>query len=177
MRKFSLMNPISVARFLVICGAFVAPLQAAGSLIQILAPRYYATGNYGRAYDARVQAGRMALDRAGNLYFLEGSYNPVVRKVTPDGRILPVAGYGAAYNYLPPGERTPALLEYLSSTYALAVDAPGDLFIAGSDLNGFRIFRVAGDGMIEYYASRLIPEAICMFSKIALLTSRADRRC
>ncbi len=59
--------------------------------------------------------------------------------MTPDGRILPIAGYGAAYNYLPPGERTPALLEYFSSIYALAVDAQGNLFIAGLDINGFRV--------------------------------------
>jgi uncharacterized protein (TIGR03437 family) len=142
------------ARLLIICGAFAVPLRADGSLIPILAPRYYATGNYGRAYDAPVQAGRMALDRAGNLYFLDGSYKIVVREVTPDGRILPIAGYGAAYNDLPPGERTPSLLEYFSTTYALAFDTQGNLFIAGSDLLGFKIFRVASDGFIEYYASR-----------------------
>ncbi len=53
-----LMIPISAARILIICGAFALTLRAGGSLIPILAPRYYATGNYGRAYDAPVQAGR-----------------------------------------------------------------------------------------------------------------------
>ena len=49
-RKFRwLMSPISAARLLIICGAFAVALRADGSLIPILAPRYYATGNYGRA--------------------------------------------------------------------------------------------------------------------------------
>ncbi|MGA2267161.1 MAG: hypothetical protein ABSH44_01705 [Bryobacteraceae bacterium] len=149
------MNPISAAWLLMIAGALAVPLRAGGSLTQILAPRYYVTGNYVRAYDARVQAGRMALDSAGNLHFVDGlSYpNSVVRKVTPDGWILPVAGYYGGATYLPPGERTPALLGSFSTAYALAFDAKGNLFVAGYD--GYdKIFRIASDGFIEYYAGR-----------------------
>ena len=146
------MISISVAR-LAIVAAVAIPLWADDSLIQLLAgkPDYYPTGNYGSAYVATTSAGRMALDSAGNLYFLDGT--SLVRKLTPDGRILPVAGYSRSATLVPPGERTQALLERLDRTDALALDGRGNLFVAGYD-GRFKIFRVASDGLIENYVGR-----------------------
>jgi uncharacterized protein (TIGR03437 family) len=122
-----------------------------GSPIQITPGLKYApTGNYGPARDAGLFPGHIAADNSGNLYFLDGQYQAVVRKVTRGGQILPVTGYGATY--LPLGQRTPAILEYFYGTDAFAIDASGNLFVAGSDMYP-GIFRVSSDGFIEYYSA------------------------
>ncbi len=133
---------------MVIAGALVVPLLADGSLVPILAPDYsYQSGNYGRAYDAVVRASHIALGADGTLYFLDGM---VIRKVAPDGQVLPVAGYGAPPSQLPVGERTTALLE-ADQSKGFALDAQGNLFIAG--FNQYNaVNRIGSDGIEGFYA-------------------------
>ena len=133
-----------------IAAAFTVPLLADGTLTTILTPNYsYQAGNYGLAYDAFTNAGHLALAADGTLYFQDGLY---VRKITPAGQALPVAGYAAGAPDLPMGERSPAILGSYAGIHGFAVDGQGNVFIAGFlSYNG--IYRVGPDGIMQLYAT------------------------
>jgi len=77
-----------------------------------------------------------------------------VKKITPDGRLVPVVGYGygSAYTYLPLRERSVPILDYMDFVFAIAVDRGGNLFVAGLD-SLRRAYRIGTDGMMEVHAS------------------------
>jgi trimeric autotransporter adhesin len=111
------------------------------------------SGDGGRALDAELNFPTgVCLDRAGNIYIADTDNNRV-RKVTPDGTILTVAGNGTAgYS----GDGGAADQAALDTPRAVEVDPNGDLYIA--DMRNRRIRRVsagvittlAGDGRAAY---------------------------
>ncbi|HEV8146206.1 MAG TPA: hypothetical protein VGP79_07495, partial [Bryobacteraceae bacterium] len=84
----------------------------------------------------------LALDAAGNLFFVDGSR---VRKVTPGGIITKVAGGGSAL-----GDGGPATAANLTTPRGLALDTAGNLYIA--DQFNRRIRKVTPDGIIQTIA-------------------------
>src|SRR5262249_39929695 len=86
----------------------------------------------------------IAVDRAGNL-FIADTGNRRIRRVTPDGIINTFAGNGTQ-NFSGDGE--PATSAGLGDISSIAVDGPGNLFIAGSG----RIRKVSLDGIITTVA-------------------------
>jgi len=86
----------------------------------------------------------LATDAQGNLYIGDVA-NVRVRKVTPSGIISTVAGNGAeAFS----GDGGPATSASLDDLHGIAVDAQGNLFIAGV----YRIRRVDTAGIIRTFA-------------------------
>lgn len=80
----------------------------------------------------------MAVDGADNLY-IAGEYNHRVRKVSPSGIITTVAGNGTqAFS----GDGGPATSASLRYPHGVAVDSPGNLYIA--DTGNSRDRKVAG---------------------------------
>jgi len=140
-----------VVRLLLIAGTLPGQVRAAGSLIQVLFPSGQSNGNYGPAFQAQMTAGRLAIDAAGNIYVLDGGTpyfeNQTVRKITPGGTIIPVAGFGSSS--LPPGLSTPALLANVATTHAMALDPQGNIYISGA-YGAF--FRIHTDALISLYA-------------------------
>jgi sugar lactone lactonase YvrE len=88
----------------------------------------------------------VAVDGAGNIYIADTDSDRV-RRVTPDGTILPFAGTGVPG---PLGDGGPALRATLRQPAGLAVDQAGDVLIA--DAFDGRIRRVAPDGTISTIA-------------------------
>ena len=113
-----------------------------------------ASGDGGPATEAEIAANSMALDGAGNLFFVDSS-NAVIRRIdAATGIINTVAGGGTDRN----GEGIPALEASLTTTDSstgpldIAVDGAGNLFIAA----GFtRIRKVdAATGIINTVAGK-----------------------
>jgi sugar lactone lactonase YvrE len=105
------------------------------------------------AYPAGV-----ALDGAGNLYIADGQ-NHRVRKVTPDGIITTIAGSSATTSnqgccFPSPGgfsgDGGPATSAQLSFPQGVAVDGPGNVYIA--DWGNNRIRKISPDGIITTIA-------------------------
>jgi len=88
----------------------------------------------------------VAVDRTGNL-FIADSYNFCIRKVTPDGVIITVAGNGTAGFS---GDGGPATEAQLYQPWNVAVDGEDNLFIA--DLVNHRIRKVTPNGVISTVA-------------------------
>src|SRR5579862_4234209 len=86
------------------------------------------SGDGGSATSAQLVPNYLATDLAGNLYFSD-SYSDRVRKVTPSGTITTVAGNGQQGSS---GDGGPATSAALDNPYGLAVDAAGNLYIAGN---------------------------------------------
>jgi len=88
----------------------------------------------------------VAVDSVGNIYIADLlAHN--VRKVTPDGIIVTVAGTGAAGFS---GDDGPATFARLNRPHAVAVDTAGNLFIADSVNHSVR--KVTPDGVIHTVA-------------------------
>ncbi|MEV0123718.1 RICIN domain-containing protein [Streptomyces sp. NPDC050703] len=88
----------------------------------------------------------VAVDSTGNL-FIADTDNQRVRQVTPDGRIVTLAGTGTPGFS---GDGGPAAAARLNSPYGVAVDGVGDLYI--TDAENHRVRRVAEDGTISTVA-------------------------
>ncbi|MFB3825821.1 MAG: hypothetical protein ACE15B_03595 [Bryobacteraceae bacterium] len=103
-------------------------------------------GDGGWAKDARLSAALadLVLDAAGNMYLADGRR---VRKVARNGTIARVAGdaYTAAV-----GDGGPAVRAHLNEPSGLAMDLPGNLYIADAGTN--RIRRLSRDGLISTVA-------------------------
>jgi len=103
-------------------------------------------GDNGQATKAFIAATGLAADASGNLYLADAGTNRI-RKITTDGIITTVAG-SATSNYSGDGGR--ATNAGLNSPVAVAVDAPGNIFIA--DAGDYRIREVTPDGNINTIA-------------------------
>jgi uncharacterized protein YjiK len=96
------------------------------------------SGDNGPATSAEMnEPAGVAVDSSGNLYIAD-TYNYVIRKVS-NGVITTVAGNGASgYS----GDNGPATSAELWQPTGVAVDAPGNLYIAGG--NDYRVRKVSG---------------------------------
>jgi sugar lactone lactonase YvrE len=105
------------------------------------------SGDGGPATAAQYNAAfpRMALDRAGNLYFPD-ILNERVRKVSADGIISTVAGTGQRGFSGDGGAATEARL---AGPGAVVIDAAGNLYIAdGANRRIRKVFGVAAPGLL-----------------------------
>jgi uncharacterized protein (TIGR03437 family) len=93
----------------------------------------------------------VVLDAAGNLYLAEFEGHRV-RKVTPDGRIVTVAGSGVAGFA---GDGGPASAAQLAYPAGLTIDRAGTLYIA--DSNNQRIRKIDLNGIISTVAGGTLP--------------------
>ncbi len=85
----------------------------------------------------------VAVGRTGTLY-VNADYG--VQRITPQGDMIPVTGYGSAT--VQSGERTWALLT-APAVSDMAEDSHGNLFIGGY----YGLYRITPDRLIELYAS------------------------
>ncbi|MFN7937997.1 MAG: S-layer homology domain-containing protein [Bryobacteraceae bacterium] len=105
-------------------------------------------GSGGPATQAKLSWPRgLALDNEGNLYIAD-SLNHVVRKVTPSGTILNVAGVWKEEGFN--GNNIPATTAKLNGPIDVAVDGGGNLYIAEGSAN--RVRKVSATGIISAYA-------------------------
>jgi len=109
------------------------------------------SGDGGSATSAQLDATGLAVDGSGDIYIADNKDN-VIRKVSAaTGIIATVAGNGGAgYS----GDGGPAISAKLNQPYAVAVDGPGNIYIADTGNNVIRkvaaatgiITTVAGNG-------------------------------
>jgi uncharacterized protein (TIGR03437 family) len=88
----------------------------------------------------------VAADAQGNIYIAD-FYNNLVRKVSPDGTIMTIAGTGAAGNS---GDNGPALSARLNGPLSVAVDGSGYVYVI--DYGNNRVRRISPDGTITAFA-------------------------
>lgn len=106
------------------------------------------SGDGGPALEARLIPGPLTLDPAGSLYAVTS--NSKVRKITPDGRILPFAGKGTGTGPIrSQGDGGPATEATLNEPGAVAFDAKGNSYIA--DSYNARIRKVDPSGIISTF--------------------------
>jgi uncharacterized protein (TIGR03437 family) len=112
-------------------------------------------GDGGAAMDAvlklaaligEARPGGLAIDRAGNLFIADAG-NHRIRRVSPSGLIVTVAGTGTSGFS---GDGGPALNAQLSYPTGVAVDALGNLFIA--DAVNYRVRKVSTSGIVTTFA-------------------------
>lgn len=124
------------------------------------------SGDGGPAVRAQlnVPAG-ITVDGAGNIYFADSANNRV-RKISKEGEIVTVAGYG-----LPgfAGEQGPANVALLNQPTGVAVDSEGRIFISDTGNHRVRVVNaagvigtVAGNGNAAYFGdgSRAVDAAL-----------------
>ena len=97
--------------------------------------------------NAAAPSSGLAVDRAGNLFIADTS-NHCVRRVSPEGIIVTVAGKGVAGFS---GDGGPAVDAKLAYPWGVAVDATGNLFIM--DAFNYRVRKVSASGIITTLAS------------------------
>jgi sugar lactone lactonase YvrE len=101
------------------------------------------SGDGGSATRARLNGpAAVVVDADGNVDIADAGNNRI-RRVSPDGTIVTIAGTGTAGFA---GDNGPAVGAQLSFPAGLAVDAAGDLFVADAANN--RIRRLSPDGTI-----------------------------
>jgi sugar lactone lactonase YvrE len=101
------------------------------------------SGDNGPATSAALtQPYDVAVDGAGNVYIADYQNN-VIRKVSPNGGIVTVAGnFGLGYGF--GGDDGPAVLAQLEGPAGLALDGSGNLYIADSMNSVIRMVTPAG---------------------------------
>ena len=113
------------------------------------------SGDGGPATAAQINTpSNMVLDAVGNLYIADSANNRV-RRVSPGGVIVTVAGNGVAgYS----GDGGPATSAMLNSPEGLAADADGNVYIADTKNNRIRkllpsgtIIGIAGNGNAAFF--------------------------
>jgi sugar lactone lactonase YvrE len=115
--------------------------------ISLLAGSYY--GYADSTTPAKVMfagLGGIALDSAGNLYVADTG-NQRIRKISPTGAVITVAGTGATGM---PVDGVPATESPLNSPSDVAIDAGGNLYIA--DRNSYCVRKVTPGGTITTFA-------------------------
>jgi SMP-30/Gluconolactonase/LRE-like region len=106
------------------------------------------SGDNGPATAARLSTPTgLALDPAGNLYVAEYS-NGRIRRVSPDGTIITVAGGGKPADRV--GDGGPATAASLEGPSGLTIDITGSLLIAERPVG--RVRKVTPDGVITTVA-------------------------
>lgn len=104
------------------------------------------TGNGGPAVNARINIpSAMTFDAYGNLYFCDRG-NHQLRRITPDGAISTIAGYGTVSAR---GDGGPAAASGLNAPNGVAIDQTGQIFIA--DTGNHQIRVIGTDGNINLY--------------------------
>ncbi|MBV9506118.1 MAG: hypothetical protein JO323_14055, partial [Acidobacteriia bacterium] len=130
-------------------------VNSSGVLIRIAGTaRSGYTGDGGSALNAQLESpDGIAVDSAGNVYIADQGTNSV-RKVAADGTISTYAGTGTAGFS---GDGGPAIGAQLNQPGGLAVDGPGNLYIADTANNRIRVVSpdghiatVAGNGAAGY---------------------------
>lgn len=156
-------GPLQDARFIELSGVVVAPdgtmfiADKVANRVRVVRDGIITTyagtglqgfeGDGGRALDAQLsQPTALALDAAGNLYITDTG-NCAVRRVSPDGTIMTVAGIGyAGFG----GDGGPATRAMLAHPEGIAI-APDGSFYIGDRYNN-RVRHVAPDGTITTVA-------------------------
>ena len=101
------------------------------------------SGDGGPAINAQLNGPEsLAVDPSGNLYIADSS-NYRVRKITPDGIIITIAGTGAEGDS---GDGGPATAAQIDRPDAIAFDRNGNLYIAAS--SNFRVRKISPAGVI-----------------------------
>ncbi len=123
------------------------------------------SGDGARAADAQISWHALAVDGAGALFFSDSlSY---IRKISPDGIILTVAGNGKFYP--DPIDGIPATSAHLIRPTEVAADGAGNLFI--KEARGIR--KVSPSGIITTVVSA-VP---CVYSWSAITTGGDQTPC
>jgi len=113
------------------------------------------SGDGGPATNAQIVATGLAVDGSGDIYIADQKDNVIRKVAAATGIIATVAGNGAA-GYA--GDGGPATSAKLDQPYAVAVDGPGNIYIADAANNVIRkvaaatgiIATVAGNGAAYY---------------------------
>ncbi len=105
------------------------------------------SGDGGPALEAGIRSmDDIELSPSGELHIL-GTNTHRVRKITHDGKIVPVAGRGIAGYF---GDGGPATRAMLKNPSAITFDSKGNLYI--SDMGNNRIRKVDTEGIMTTYA-------------------------
>ena len=107
-------------------------------------------GNYGyvngTVTQARFNAPRgVAVDAGGNVYVIE-RYNYAIRKITPDGNVTTLAGFGTESAHV---DGTGGSARF-TELYGIVVDESGTLFV--SEYSGATIRKVTASGIVTTIA-------------------------
>jgi uncharacterized protein (TIGR03437 family) len=139
----------ATALALSVCGLYAASAPPASSVVYQLTTIAGSdlVGDGGAAVAAQVdQPEGLVVDSAGNLYIADAA-NDRVRKVSPTGIIITVAGTGhPGFS----GDNGPAGSAQLNQPYGLALDPAGNLYIA--DYGNQRVRRIGTGGTITTVA-------------------------
>lgn len=122
----------------------VRRVSAAGIITTVAGNGTYGySGDGGPATSAQLFSPLgLALDTAGNLYITD-SRNERVRKVSPDGKIVTIAGNGApGYS----GDGGPASSAQLREPFSIALDSAGNVYVADSGNNALRLLKPNSTG-------------------------------
>ncbi len=106
----------------------------------------------------------IAVDAAGSVYVADTSHARV-RRISPDGQITTVAGYGGDDPQPTEGASDRATSTYIGAPSAVAIDANGNLVFGSSEQPG--IFAVSPDGRLSTVPIHA-PGAAPMVSAIAV---------
>ena len=99
-------------------------------------------GDGGPALSAQLNSPQgLAVDRMGNVYVVDAN-NATIRMITPGGAISKIAGGGKALN-----DGGPAQAAKLNSPHGMALDGPGNIYVADSSDNRVRL--ITTDGIIH----------------------------
>jgi uncharacterized protein (TIGR03437 family) len=105
----------------------------------------------------------VAVDAAGSIYVAD-SNNSRIRKITPDGNIVTIAGRGGSGYY---GDGGPATAAGLAFPRSLTIDASGNVYVADTQNSVIRLLTPAlpaitagGVGNAASFAPRLSPGAL-----------------
>ncbi|MVM31458.1 hypothetical protein GO755_15540 [Spirosoma sp. HMF4905] len=125
------------------------------------------SGDNGPATSARLNTpSGVAVDGSGNL-FIDDTFNHRIRKVTTGGTITTVAGNGSPGT---DGDNGPATSAQLNAPFGIAVDGPGNLFIADQANN--RIRRVSAPAKVS--VSPASSQSVCSGSTFSLTAIAAN---
>ena len=135
----------------------IRKVAAATGIITTVAGNYAAgySGDGGPATSAQIVATGLAVDGSGDIYIADDKDNVIRKVAAATGIITTVAGNGAAgYS----GDGGPATIAKLDQPYAVAVDGPGNIYIADTANNVIRkvaaatgiITTAAGNGAAYY---------------------------